>query len=213
MKTVKVIRVTLDPINEKQTVGMHGEHFQDFVYLMLCYAWNFGLIEAELWEDIPQIAEAATLHDIGKRAMPRELVNKKGRLTAKEYERMMEHTITGALGVRHYAPEIFDDVTYEYAREICLHHHERVNGRGYPEGLCGGEIENYVQVVSLADVYDALRSDRSYRKGISHDKAVEMICNEECGAFDPDLFDAFAPVLDRFWEIARSSASDSDLID
>lgn len=210
MEKVRIIPVTLSPIENDRKIGMHGEHFQDFVYLMLCHAWNFGLIEAELWEDIPLIAEAATLHDIGKKAMPRELINKKGKLTTKEYERMMEHTITGALGVRHYAPEIFDDVTYEYAREICLHHHERVNGRGHPEGLCGGEIKTYVQVVSLADVYDALRSERSYRKDIPHDKAIEMIYNEECGAFDPDLFDAFAPVLDKFWEIAKISARDSD---
>ena len=104
--------------------------------------------------------------------------------------------------------EMRDDPIYDYALEICRHHHERVNGRGYPDHLCGGEIASYVQVISLADAYDALRSPRSYRDAITDAQAVKMLLDEECGAFDPDLIDAFEPILGELWDLARHLAEE-----
>ena len=180
----------------------HGIHFRDFVQIMLCHAWSIGILEPDLWSDIPDIADAAVLHDIGKTVMPPRLVNKEDKLTDSEIEEMQEHTVLGALCVELIIPELRGENITGYAQTICFCHHERINGRGYPMGLCGGEIPTYVQIVSLADVYDALRSDRSYRKAIDPAEAVKMIEQEECGAFDPDLFDAFAPLLEEFWMLS-----------
>lgn len=197
----------------KATERMHGAYFRDFVQMMLCHAWSIGILEAELWGDIPNIAKAAVLHDVGKNALPQKIVNKKDKLTTKEYEEMQQHTILGAAFLDLLVPEVKDSDIYDYSREICFHHHERVNGRGFPQGLCGDEIPTYVQVVSLADVYDALRTDRSYREAIPPEKAVKMIYDEECGAFDPDLFDAFEPLLEEFWKLAHTLAKDTHPLD
>lgn len=207
MEKVRVRLVSEEP-DSKNREASHGTHFRDFVQIMLCHAWSIGMLEAELWEDIPDIAEAAALHDIGKSVMPPRLVNKKGRLTESEREELQQHTILGALCVDMLIPELKGEDVYVYAQKICFHHHERINGRGYPMGLCGNEIPTYVQVVSLADVYDALRSDRSYRKAIPAEKAVKMIYDEECGAFDPDLFDAFEPLLEEFRRMSLLLAED-----
>lgn len=208
-------RVQLTP-SERVTNGRedeHGAHFRDFVQIMLCHAWSVGLLDTELWDDIPDIAEAAALHDVGKNALPKRLVHKKGKLTDEEREDIQQHTILGAAFLDLLAPDLKDGNIFDYARKICFHHHERVNGRGYPMGLCGDEIPAYVQIVSLADVYDALRSDRSYRKAIPPEKAVKMIYNEECGAFDPDLFDAFEYFLEDFRALAQALADEQSGID
>lgn len=207
------IRLQLIPIEKmdkdlyKQD-GMHSTYFREFVQMMLCHAWSIGFLDSDLWDAIPDITQAAMMHDIGKTALPDEIFNKKGRLSSEEREIVKAHTILGAAMVEIALPDLKDDPIYEYAWEICRHHHERVNGRGYPDHLCGEEIPAYVQVVSLADVYDALRTPRSYRKAITDAEAVKMIYDEECGAFDPDLIDAFEPILGEFWDLAHHLAED-----
>lgn len=210
MEFTEKISVRPKPIERTTKVREpeHGPHFRDLVQIMLCHAWSVGMLEAELWCDIPDIAEAAVLHDIGKIVMPPRLVNKNGKLTDDEREEMLQHTILGALCVDIIIPELKGENVFDYARQICFQHHERINGRGYPMGLCGEEIPTYVQIVSLADVYDALRSTRSYRKAILADKAVKMIGNGECGAFSPELFDAFAPLLEEFRNLSLILADD-----
>ena len=191
-------------------VYMHGKHFCDFVQMMLCHAWSVGLLETELWNDIPEIAEAAVFHDVGKYVLPDKIVDKRSVLTADERVQMQQHTTWGVSFVELLVPQLRNIKVENYAKIICLLHHERVNGRGYPQGICGEEIPSYVQVISLADVYDALRTDRSYRKAFSPEKAVKMIYEEECGAFDPDLFDAFAPLLEQFWQLAHRMCENAD---
>lgn len=210
MEFTKKIPVRLKPTERTSKVRKpaHGSHFRDFVQIMLCHAWSIGMLEAELWCDIPDIAEAAVLHDIGKIVMPPRLVNKNGKLTDDEREEMQQHTILGALCVDIIIPELKGENIFDYARQICFQHHERINGCGYPMGLCGEDIPIYIQIVSLADVYDALRSTRSYRKAIPADKAVKMIEDEECGAFDPELLDAFEPLLEEFRRLALTLADD-----
>lgn len=139
-------------------------------------------------EDISLIVVASSLHDIGKIAIDEKILNKPGRLTDEEFAIMKTHSAVGA--------EMLDSITYyqdekllKISREICRWHHERYDGRGYPDGLKGEEIPISAQVVSIADVYDALTSERVYKKAFSHEKAMEMIINGECGAFNPILIE------------------------
>ena len=188
--------------------GMHSDYFREFVQMMLCHAWSIGFLSSDLWDAIPDIAQAATMHDIGKTALPETIIHKKGALSSAEREFVKAHTILGAAMVEIALAEMRDDPIYDYALEICRHHHERVNGRGYPDHLCGGEIASYVQVISLADAYDALRSPRSYWDAMTDTAAVKMLLDEECGAFDPDLIDAFEPILGELWDLARHLAEE-----
>ena len=198
------IRLQLIPI-EKMNKDLY---FQDRMHMMLCHAWSIGFLPSELWDAIPDIAQAATMHDIGKTALPEMIINKKGALSSAEREFVKAHTILGAAMVEIALAEMKDDPIYKYALEICRHHHERINGRGYPDRLCGTEIASYVQVISLADAYDALRSSKSYRDAISDAQAVKMLLDEECGAFDPDLIDSFEPILGELWDLAQHMAED-----
>lgn len=133
------------------------------------------------------IVKASALHDIGKISIPEEVLNKPGKLTDEEFEAMKQHTVIGYqmlsdLGFR-------DEPLVKVSREITRWHHERYDGRGYPDGLKGDEIPLSAQIVSLADVYDALTSERVYKPAFSHEKAVQMILNGECGAFNPLLLE------------------------
>lgn len=134
--------------------------------------------------DIALISTASALHDVGKIAIPGEILNKPGKLTKEEFEIMKTHTLEGAkmLGqIPHYKDEPLTKMAYQ----ICRWHHERYDGRGYPDGLKGEEIPIAAQIVALADVYDALTSVRVYKPAFTHEKAVEMISNGECGTFNP----------------------------
>lgn len=138
--------------------------------------------------DISLISTASALHDIGKINIPASILNKPGKLTKEEFDTMKTHTTTGA--------EILDKLPFQQesplvktAYSICRWHHERWDGRGYPDGLKGEDIPIAAQVVAMADVYDALTSERCYKKAFGHDKAMEMILNGECGQFNPLLLE------------------------
>lgn len=135
---------------------------------------------------IEEIANAAALHDIGKIAVPENILNKPGKLTPQEFEVMKQHTVKGAeilKGLEH----IQDQTYYRYCYNICRYHHERWDGRGYPDGLVGGQIPLCAQVVSVADVYDALTSQRVYKPPYAHEDAIRMIREGECGQFNPQI--------------------------
>lgn len=142
------------------------------------------------------IAMASTLHDIGKMAIPDAILNKPGRLTAEEFEVMKTHAAIGAQMLENLN-QYKDDALMQTAKAICNYHHERWDGRGYPEGLRGDQIPIEAQVVSVADVYDALTSERVYKKAIPHEKAMRMIADGECGAFNPLLMECLVDVGDR----------------
>lgn len=139
-------------------------------------------------EDIALIKTASSLHDIGKITIPEEILNKPGKLTKEEFEIMKTHSAAGAhiLEQMQYGQ---DKPLYRYALEICRWHHERWDGHGYPDGLIGEEIPISAQIVAIADVYDALTSDRCYKKAYDHTTAINMILNGECGAFNPLLLE------------------------
>ncbi len=134
--------------------------------------------------DIQLISVASSLHDIGKIAIPDEIINKPGKLTAEEYEIMKTHSEKGAKMLESLT-EYKDERLIKFAYEICLYHHERYDGKGYPVGLAGDEIPVWAQIVSVADVFDALISERVYKAAYTPEKALEMIVNGECGMFNP----------------------------
>ena len=144
-------------------------------------------------EEIAEIALASILHDVGKIAVPDAILNKPGRLTAEEFEIMKTHTVQGA-ALLSQIPQLRRHRAYRYAVDIARHHHERWDGRGYPDGLEGEEISLWAQVVSLADVYDALSCKRVYKDAFPREQALKMICGGACGAFNPELLRCFLDV-------------------
>ena len=141
--------------------------------------------------DISLISTASALHDIGKIMIPDEILNKPGRLTEEEYAVIKTHTTEGAKILKDLSSGIgrADEPLLQVAHAICRWHHERWDGGGYPDKLCGDEIPIAAQVVALADVYDALISERCYKPAYSHEQAIDMILNGECGAFNPLLLE------------------------
>lgn len=132
------------------------------------------------WTDRSLITTASALHDIGKIGIDDKILNKPGRLTAEEFEIMKTHSMIGASMLENLE-QYKDEPLVKFAYQICRWHHERYDGKGYPDGLKGEEIPISAQVVSMADVYDALTSERVYKKAFSHEKAMEMILAGECG--------------------------------
>ncbi len=151
------------------------------------------------------ISMASALHDIGKMAIPDDILNKPGKLTAEEYEVMKTHTTLGA-DMLDAMDQYDDDAMIRTARVVCRWHHERWDGGGYPDGLAGDNIPIEAQVVSLADVYDALTSERVYKAAIPHEEAIRMIVDGECGVFNPLLLECLHDVEARVKEAASSSA-------
>ncbi len=150
--------------------------------------------EYSLTENTIEIMSAASaMHDIGKVAIPDNILLKPGKLTREEFEVMKEHTLKGC-DIINAASAIQDKEYYQYCYDICRHHHERYDGKGYPDGLCGEKISLIAQVVSVADVYDALVSKRCYKDAFEQDKAVSMILSGECGTFNPKLMDVLNEV-------------------
>ena len=148
------------------------------------------------WEDRFLIATASALHDIGKIGIDEKILNKPGKLTKEEFEIMKTHTLIGAQMLDNL--DMYrNEKLLKLAYEICHWHHERYDGKGYPDGLVGEEIPISAQVVSLADVYDALVSERVYKKAFSHEKALEMIQNGECGTFNPLLLQCMTEAQDK----------------
>lgn len=163
---------------------------------------------------IADISNAAALHDIGKIAIPEEILNKPGKLTKEEFDIMKTHSAQGAEMLDKMKDLIAHNPMFNYARQICRWHHERFDGRGYPDGLVGDSIPICAQVVSLADVYDALTSVRVYKPAYSHEKALEMIFNGECGQFNPEVLDAMREAADTLrYRIEQNSSRQDSLFD
>lgn len=181
-------------------VSNHASHITDFTRIVLerlvCKSNAYGLNAG----DIGVISAAAALHDIGKAYIPSEIVNKKGRFTPEEFEMMKKHTVLGDEMLKE-VKNFSEEPLIKYAREICLYHHERYDGKGYPKGLKGDEIPITAQVVSVCDVYDALCSERSYKPAYSHETSIKMIENGECGAFNPIILECFNECADKFKKI------------
>ena len=191
---------------ESGTHILHVRAITDILLRQLVAATNhYPLSQA----DISMISTLSALHDIGKISIPAEILNKPGKLTREEFEIMKTHTTAGDELLQDM-PVSHDDPLMRTAHEICRWHHERWDGRGYPDGLKGDEIPISAQVVALADVYDALTSDRCYKKAFSHETAMQMILNGECGAFNPLLLECFSAVSDTLHENLQHEPSEFD---
>jgi len=168
--------------------GMHVLHIQTatdiLLHTLVQKTDKYHLTAA----DISLISTASALHDIGKINIPESILNKPGRLTKEEFEVMKTHTTIGS-EILEKLPFQQESDLVKTAYAICRWHHERWDGRGYPDGLKGEQIPIAAQVVSMADVYDALTSERCYKKAFDHDTAVKMILNGECGQFNPLLLE------------------------
>lgn len=190
--------------------GMHVLHIHTITEILLkrlvrmCEDINLS------YKDIALISTASALHDIGKIAIPAEILNKPGRLTDEEFEIMKTHSQVGA-DMLAELPFKDEEPLVKVAYEICRWHHERYDGRGYPDGLKGDEIPISAQIVSVADVYDALTSERVYKKAFSHEKAMQMIIDGECGTFNPLILDCLKDAADTIQdELKVSSVSSYD---
>ncbi len=151
-------------------------------------------------KEINDIALAAVMHDVGKITIPDAILIKPGRLTAEEYAVMQTHTTKGVT-ILESIPQMHESTIYDYACDIARHHHERWDGRGYPDGLKGDEISPWAQVVSLADVYDALNCRRVYKPPYPRKKVLELITTGQCGIFNPQLLDSFLSIEDKLYEM------------
>lgn len=152
--------------------------------------WKDGFLRSMSWHDAMLAADAAIFHDIGKLWLPPSICGKSGRLSAEEFALVKQHPVLGAVILSACTTGL--GPSHIYAVEICLHHHERLDGSGYPDHLAGDEIAPYVQVVSLADCYDALVAPRSYRPPLTHEAAAALILSGQCGAFSPTLLKVLA---------------------
>lgn len=175
--------------------GEHTLHVQTITKMLLNRLVKVTDQYALSREDIAMISTAAALHDIGKAMIPWEILNKPGKFTPEEWEIMKSHTTRGDAFLENLHINRSEKFVV-LARQICRHHHERYDGKGYPDGLAGEQIPISAQVVAMADVYDALTSDRCYKKAYAHEQAVRMIREGECGRFNPILLQCFTDIAD-----------------
>lgn len=179
--------------------GMHVLNIRTITEMLLNQLCALHTQYRELQSKILLISNASSLHDIGKISIDENILNKPGELTQEEYEKIKAHSGVGAemLEKTRYYP---NEEIVRIARDICRWHHERFDGKGYPDGLVGDEIPIEAQVVSLADVYDALTHKRVYKEAYSHQEAFKLIFSGQCGAFNPLLLrclDDIGPMLER----------------
>jgi len=188
--------------------GLHVLHIKTITQILLNRYAELHKDSGLTRKDISLISMASALHDIGKISIPEEILNKPGRLTNEEFAIMKTHSAIGA-SMLDNLPYEKDEPLIKVAYEICRWHHERYDGRGYPDGLKGDEIPLSAQIVSVADVYDALTSERIYKKAFSHEKAMEMILGGECGTFSPDMMECLKDTADELKTELKANVSSS----
>lgn len=188
--------------------GLHVIHINIVTELLLEHLMSRSDRYYMSWAEQQLVVTASALHDIGKIGIDEKILNKPGSLTKEEFEIMKTHTLIGASMLERM--KVYqDEAMVQIAHDICRWHHERYDGKGYPDGLRGDEIPISAQVVALADVYDALTSERVYKKAYTHEEAIQMILNGECGAFNPVLLQCLEEVQDRIKrEIEAGSEED-----
>lgn len=202
-----IIRLNIGMIEALSTAiefrsGESGDHVRRIHDITEYLLRNTELGEGLTEQEIMDIALASIMHDVGKIAIPDAILNKPGRLTPEEFEIMKTHTTQGGELLKKI-PQMKEHEAFRYAYDIALHHHERYDGRGYPDGLKGDEISLWAQIVSLADVYDALTSKRVYKESFAAEEAVQMIKDGKCGVFNPELLEIFLREEPRLRELYR----------
>lgn len=179
--------------------GAHIERTQGYLAIMLDALIKFGVYADEVKEwDIELVLQSAQLHDVGKIHIKDSILNKPGKLTAEEFEEIKTHTVYGEEVIERIKRRTSDRQFLEYAKTLIGSHHEKWDGSGYPHGLQGEEIPLLGRLMAIADVYDALVSERPYKNAYSHEEAVDIILKGRGTHFDPELIDLFVKVSDEF---------------
>jgi len=191
-----------------QDTGEHLERIMEYTKILTQQLRHHSRYEEYITDEyIEDIYISSMLHDIGKVGIPDEILLKPGPLTTEEYEIVKEHSRLGGDALRAVELQVKGKSFLTIGKQICYFHHERWDGKGYPVGLTGEEIPLSARIVAVADVYDALTSDRVYKKAISHEDALEIITKEKGFQFDPDIIDAFMEIEWRFKEILNGNIS------
>lgn len=203
------VMVSLAEFRDEDT-GNHIRRTQEYVHRLGVWLLGQGLHHPELnATTLEQIAQAAPLHDIGKIAIPDNILLKPGRLTPEETRVMQTHAQRGFEILEKARRSLGEDNPFlRYASQITRHHHERWDGSGYPDGLSGPSIPIAARLMAVADVYDAGRSARPYKRPFSHAETVALITEGRGTHFDPDIVDAFMALEDDFARIAAELTDD-----
>lgn len=193
--------VNLTSVRSKET-GSHLMRTQEYIKIMLReYEKEFKTGEFESIKKIDNMGVAATLHDIGKVGIPDNILNKPGKLDEEEYSKIKDHVTIGHQILENTSSDNISDDVLEYAKEITLHHHEKYDGTGYPEGLEGEKINIISRIMAIIDVYDALVNDRVYKKAMSYEEAEDYIISQSGKAFDPKVVNVFINVKSKLKNI------------
>lgn len=210
-KTNEFLINTLSSVVEFRNLesGEHIKRVRYFTRIILNTLWKYYPEYGLTKERIDLMVNASALHDLGKIAIPDNILLKPGKLTEEEFEEMKKHTIYGCKIL-----EGFKETSefYGYCYDICRYHHERYDGKGYPDGLEGEDIPIWAQAVSIVDVYDALVSKRVYKTPYAADTAIKMIHNGECGTFSPKILDCFDMARDVLVESSEALDYTDDTI-
>jgi response regulator RpfG family c-di-GMP phosphodiesterase len=199
---------TLAETRDNET-GQHVHRTQKFVEILAKELQTHPDFKDQLSDSaIEQIYKSAPLHDVGKVGIPDHILHKPGKLTDVEFDQMKKHTTFGSDAIEEAINSLASSLSIDgtgtflhYARDIAHYHHERWDGSGYPKGLIGDNIPLAARIMAVADVYDALVSERVYKEAYSREKAEEIIINQSPGQFDPRIIEAFKQLRDQFWEI------------
>jgi putative two-component system response regulator len=195
--TISVIADMVES-RDKITTG-HVERTQVYLRLLVDELINSGLYYEEMKDwDMTLLLPSAQLHDVGKIVISDSILNKPSSLTADEFDIIMTHCVEGEKIIDHIITKTKDDGFLSYAKRFAGYHHEKWYGSGYPRGLKGLDIPLEGRILAVADVYDALRSDRPYKKAFTHDEAVQIIVEDSGTHFDPVLIEAFLHVEGAF---------------
>lgn len=202
------IESTLAILRRERLLLDHAPHSAQFHDLTACLLRIFSaarVIPALSPQEIQMYASLALLHDVGKRTIPGEILNKPGLLTREEFEVMKSHTIQGC-SVLERVPGLCRCEAFPLLCDVCRHHHERWDGSGYPDRLTGREITPWVQVVGMADAFDALVHPRVYKPAFTREQAAAMVAAGACGTFDPLFLTCFARHINAISRMVYSSA-------
>lgn len=203
-RTVSILSQIVEFRNQES--GLHVLHIQAVTEILANQLMHktdkYGLNDSQ----ISLIRMSSSLHDIGKITTPDSILNKPGKLTPEEFEVVKTHCAAGAKMLGQLS-NYQDDPIIKTAYDVCRWHHERFDGKGYPDGLIGDEIPISAQIVAMADVYDALTGVRCYKDSIPHERAVAMILKGECGAFNPLLLDCLRELSDSLPQMLKEESS------
>ncbi len=210
MKTHEQMLETMATIIEYRSLesGTHIRRTSELTRIMITKMLKTQIYHQDLiYQNYYSIIKAVAMHDIGKVGIPDSILLKPGKLTAEEFEIVKTHSIIGSNIIESISSNLTDDAVYlNHCRDICRSHHERWDGKGYPDGLRGTEIPLSARILSIVDVYDALVMERCYKAAIPHQKAVELISEGAGTQFDPDLIKVFLQVEQDFnnWNILEA---------